>query len=177
MKRPTRVAPLALLVCLPPVLAGCIIWPGPVTHYTPAPATLQAKVDCRANSFEQNPLESPSPTVTALMGSVPKGFIPVDAVLCSPGDTASQEIESHLTGDYGPLLAALAESSDNPGEGDACPAMAEFLPDLWLVEAGGRAVHVRWPQTECGFAKPGVRAALDGLTAASPNTPGVSPAP
>ncbi|MGO4384749.1 hypothetical protein [Specibacter sp. RAF43] len=182
--RTTPATRLALLACLAlglgaGGLAGCgVLLPGRVTHYTPGPAAVQGAADCLATSSWHGPGMSPAPDVGATLGSVPPGFVPVDAVLCSPGPPTAQGstgpprqtiLEQHLSGDYEPLLAALEEHSDRQ-EGGVCPAMAELIPDLWLVNAAGKAVHVQWPLTGCGFSKPGVRKALDALAVSSART-------
>ena len=109
-------------------------------------------------------------------GSVPKGFDPVAVYRCNPhatledaeGRWSAVEIE-HLTGDLMPLLQALAEPDDAPN-GNPCMAMAELVRPLWLVDAAGRAIHVHYPRTSCGFTKPAVHAALDHLTVADTRT-------
>ena len=114
------------------------------------------------------------------MVSVPKGFVPVDAVRCNPaqghvsGDlrTTSWTIDDeHPSGDYNPLLAALSQPSDGR-KGVACTSDGELLPELWLVNAAGQAVHVMWPMDECSNArgKPGTAKALAALTDPSTKT-------
>ena len=103
-------------------------------------------------------------------GSVPEGFDPVAVYRCNPhatledaeGRWSAVEIE-HLTGDLGSLLKALAQPDDAPN-GNPCMAMAELVRPLWLADASGRAIHVHYPRTSCGFTKPAVHAALDHLT-------------
>lgn len=160
---------LAALVFLSLGLAGC----DAVSHYTPAPAALQDKVDCLATTFEYGPLTTAPPGVVNAMGSLPKNFVPVDVVRCGPAaapagttTTGRSVLEEHFSGNYGPLLAALAGPSDRQDSG-SCPAMAPFILDLWLVNADAKSVHVKWPVDVCGFPKPGVKNALAGLTVAS----------
>lgn len=170
---PTR---LALAACLALCLAGCSAVTGRTTHYTPAPAALQENADCLATSYWNEPLVTAPPEVADKMGSVPQGFVPVDAVECSPGQRIFRQVgtepawasilEQHLSGDYGPLLAALAEQSERQ-DGGSCIAMAETIPDLWLVDSAGKAVHIVWPHDACGFTKPGVRQALAALKVTS----------
>lgn len=106
------------------------------------------------------------------MGSVPDGFVPVDVVLCQPpetkvagdGTTRNTTVsEEHLSGDYRPLLAALAEPSDRQN-GMSCTDQGETLPELWLVDVRGRTIHVKWPLNACSRSKPEVRKALAQLT-------------
>ena len=173
-----------LMAVLVLCLGGCTAITGRVTHYTPSPAAPQGRADCLATSYWNEPLMTAPPGVAATMGSVPQGFVPVDVVECSPGQRifrqASTEpawasiLEQHLSGDYGPLLAALAEQSERQ-DGGACVAMAETIPDLWLVDATGKAVHIEWPHDACGFTKPGVRQALAALTVTSSKSIDVRP--
>ena len=71
--------------------------------------------------------------------------------------------ERTLTGDLGPLLAALSRPSEEPRRDQPCPAMWESRPQIYLVDSAGRAVRARWPVTSCGFLHEGAAAALDGL--------------
>lgn len=143
------------------------------THYTPAPAALQDRVDCLAPSERRSGSGATSPE-SKLMGSVPEGFVPVEVVRClpdyvqppGPSSKAGPVIaKEQLTGDYTALLAALAQPSDRQ-DGVACRADAEILPGLWLVNAADKAVHVVWPVDACGKArgKPDTAKALDMLT-------------
>ena len=169
---------LALLACLAPacclalVLGGCTLYTGRVTHYTPAPAVVQEKVDCVRSiddSWPNGP-ESPSPA-PALAGSVPAGFIPEKVFICRPADVTvngadmRQVQQEELAGDFTPLLAALAEPSDRGEANVACPAMMELRLGLWLVNAAGNAVQITWPTDTCGmtFGKPATQMAVDAL--------------
>ena len=115
---------------------------------------------------------------------VPDGFVTAGVVRCSqdlswtsvpapagPSPTSEPNtrytiVEEHLSGDFEPLLTALAQPSDHQDRGE-CPAMAEIVPDLWLLNTAGKAVHVQWPLTACNFTKPGVMEALADLTVTS----------
>ncbi|NVM99383.1 hypothetical protein [Arthrobacter sp. SDTb3-6] len=180
---PRRTTPaflLSLSAVLALFLSGCgAPFAARPTHYTPAPAALQDKVDCLATPYWNEPLMTAPPAVADKMGSVPRGFVPVDVVVCPPGQRIVPQagpeparatiLEEHHAGNYGPLLAALAQPSDRE-EGGACFSMAETIPDLWLVDARGKAVHVQWPRTGCGFPKPGTREALAALPVSSSKT-------
>jgi hypothetical protein len=158
-------------------LAGCdVLLPGRVTHYTPGAAAIQDKADCTVPS-EWRPGYGPTAPAAQLMGSVPPGFVPVDVVECTfdfsvPASTATpgppRMVERHLSGDFAPLLAALAQPSDRQ-DGIACTADGEIVPSLWLVNALGKAVHVAWPVDACGKTrgKPDTAKALAGLKAVS----------
>lgn len=168
----TPASRLALLACLAliltPMLGGC-------SHYIPAAAAIQDSWDC---SLAAPSGGTPSSTLTPeVKGSVPEGFIPVSAVLCSwevafeathgemSGDPMHAAIrEDRLGGDYTDLLAALAQPSDKGGSGQ-CTADMEILPHLWLVDAAGRAVNAQWPVDSCGKTrgKPDTARALDAL--------------
>ncbi|MCU6479487.1 hypothetical protein QO003_003957 [Arthrobacter silviterrae] len=182
LRRTTAAAGRALPGCLAlgllaGGLAGCnVLLPGRVTHYTPDPAALQDKVDCTVPS-EWRPGYGPTASAAQLMGSVPPGFVPVDAVECTfdfsvPARTATpgppRMVERHLSGDFAPLLAALAQPSDRQ-DGIACTADGEIVPSLWLVNAAGKAVHVTWPVDACGKTrgKPDTAKALAGLKTVS----------
>jgi len=183
-RRTTPGTHLALLACLAlgllaGGLAGCnVLLPGRVTHYTPGPAAIQDKVDCTVPS-EWRPGYGPTAHAAQLMGSVPPGFITVGVVECSlafPREAATAKSsparstieERHLSGNFAPLLAALAEPSDRQS-GIACTADGEIVPSLWLVNAAGKAVHVAWPVDACGKAsgKPATAKALAGLKTVS----------
>lgn len=148
----------------------------PLTHYTPAPAALQDRVDCLAPSQWRPGTDGTSPA-PALMGSVPAGFTPVEVVRCRRESSQSPDssgkvgwilVQEQLTGSYTELLAALAQPSDRQ-VGIACTADVEILPGLWLVNAAGQAIHVAWPLDACNKArgKPDTAKALAGLTVAS----------
>lgn len=173
----SRLAPAAaLLACLALVLAGCTKYTGEVTHFTPAPATVHKKADCLATSYWNEPLMTAPPDVADTMGSVPQNFVPVDVVVCSPGPQIFRQVstepawasilEEHHSGDYTALLTALEQQSDRQSDG-SCFSMAEIIPDLWLVDAAGSAVHIEWPHDACGFSKPGTREALAALPVSS----------
>jgi hypothetical protein len=72
--------------------------------------------------------------------------------------------EVTLSGDLGPLLAALSRASEAPRADQACIAMFEFKPQIYLVDARGRAVRPSWPVDACGFLHDDARPALAGLS-------------
>lgn len=84
--------------------------------------------------------------------------------------------EVELRGDLAPLLADLARPSRTPSADQACPAMMEYQPQVYLVDALGRAVRVQWPTDECRFLLAGVTDALTGLDEAR-RTPRTLPTP
>lgn len=161
---------LALLAAL--ALGGCTATPK-VVQSVPPPAPVLERVDCLAPG--QNQLANDKGATSApRLGSVPAGFVPVDVVRCVRDHFAIPEAsgqarmvlrEEHLAGNYQPLLDALAQPSDKAQGDIACTADAELLPTLWLVNAGGGAVHVRFPTDVCGkaYGKAGTFEALDSL--------------
>jgi hypothetical protein len=105
---------------------------------------------------------------TALAGRIPDGFGPVAALLCvvvhvPEGSVAPPPTATRMTGKFTALVAALALPNDGAPASGACPAMAQNVPELWLVDRAGGAIHVHWPRDACGFTKPGVAKALSGL--------------
>jgi hypothetical protein len=153
------------------VLSGCGLLPGGVSPYTPAPASVQDKVDCLASAGP--PLGGvPGTPGPELAGSVPEGFVPVQVVRCGTDHTEVSGAyrmlirEEHLEGDFTALLAALAQPSDRANGNMACTADAEIVPALWLVNADGQAIHVLWPVDACGKTrgKPDTSKALAGLS-------------
>lgn len=141
------------------VLTGCGILPGSVEHYQRPAAPIVAAVVC--------------PGLLSENGSIPYGFEPVSAVVCSvtavmtpspDGVSQSGLVEIHYAGDLGPLLTAAREPSDRVAGGVVCPAVL-FIPSaLWLVDASGRAILLARPTDVCGQPKPGVDQALGTLT-------------
>ena len=101
---------------------------------------------------------------------VPTDFEPVAAHLCTfsgsvdddQGRWAAVTVETR-TGDFGPLLSALAEPSDQAGSNQACTADMEFVPELWLENATGEAMRAAWPGTACGKTKRATWKALEML--------------
>ncbi|WP_427017051.1 hypothetical protein ACQCSX_20555 [Pseudarthrobacter sp. P1] len=159
-------------------LAGCQFLPWTVEHYLPAPAVVRDRVDSVASArfavSPPNATGSPAPEG----GSVPEGFAPAAAVLCStagglvdgPGGKGRAVVEERLSGDLAPLLAALAEPSDRARPDQSCTADLEIVPTLWLVDARRRAIIAEWPTTGCGKTKPGVHQALAGMATVQSTT-------
>lgn len=140
------------------------------SHDQSEPATLQDAVEC---STAVGSISAASDPATEGKGQVPEGFIPVDAVLCtwsmqasdSTATTAVKPIvtREHLSGDYTALLAALAEPSDR-AKNVSCLDYAELVPELWLVNASGKAINVQWSLDGCEHSKPDTARALAALT-------------
>jgi hypothetical protein len=148
-----RVIRVAVVVIIAAALAGCSS-PAPVTPF----AETTDQVTCGADS--------------PAAGRVPEGFIPTAALLCPTTDhfvsspapsPAPPATPRELQGDLRDLLAALAEPNDAIPPNLACTTQMELVPELWLVDASGRAIHAAWPRTSCGFTKPAVAEALKAL--------------
>lgn len=135
-------------------------------QYFPEPAALQSAVDCStATGWEASSTEP----AALLKGRVPDGFLPVDVVSCTPGELRGEVLQEHLTGDYAPLLAALAKPSERGGN-VSCLDYGEILPTIWLVNSDGQAVTAQWPMDNCSHSLPGTAAALKALTATESET-------
>jgi len=112
-------------------------------------------------------------------GSPPADFRPVAAYQCADG-VATEDVDGVWSavavtkhkGDLTALMAALNQP-DGEGYGDVppgvdeglagCSADLQYSPLLWLVDAAGAAVHVRWPTDGCGKNLPEASAALTAL--------------
>ena len=103
-------------------------------------------------------------------GSVPDAFEPVAVYRCdtmaevtTPEGPGPGVISERLEGDLQPLLGALAEA-DDPRWPGPCTAIGVIVPELWFVDAEGRAVHASFPADGCGLPKmTAVQYALDQL--------------
>ncbi|MGO4692188.1 hypothetical protein [Glaciibacter sp. 2TAF33] len=187
-------APAVGMALIVVVLSGCANLPGgPGGRDTwNEPAAIVDGYDCLAPNLggwlvepevqgDGAPAESgeaagPAHPDAPPVGRVPEGFEPVAAIRCNlmgsiedadgiwSGTTADT-----LTGDLGPLLAALDQPDDAAWLGP-CTADMELVPPLWLVDATGRAIHVHYPVTGCGKTKPAAREALAGLTTSETTT-------
>ncbi|WP_104083133.1 hypothetical protein [Cryobacterium sp. Y11] len=170
----------ALAIALAVLLSGCAGLPGfPAATDTPV-AQLAAEVDCQApNLNHEIVVQDGVPTQTDLTaehpaapdpGRVPADFEPVAAYRCTffgslddaQGRWSAVTVEN-LQGDFGLLLAALAEPNDQAGPNQVCTADMELVPTLWLENADGDALRAAWPRTACGKTKPAAHAALDNL--------------
>lgn len=144
------------------MVAALLVSPPPQT-YLPEPATLQDAVDCSTSTGWEPAATTPA---ALLKGRVPDGFIPVDVVRCSIDSATTDVTEDHLSGDYTPLLAALAVPSERGGP-MSCLDYGEILPGIWLINAAGQAVNVQWPMDSCDHSKPDTASALAALTVLS----------
>lgn len=125
-----------------PVAAVLCEWPVLVVAPPPAPTLL-----------ETVPTDAPTSP----------GADPADPGT-DPAGGGSTIDEVWFEGDLGPLLDALSRPDDAPTADQVCPAMLQLSPVLFLVDASGRGVLVRWPRTSCGYVQAGAFEALGGLT-------------
>ena len=147
------------------LLAACSS-PSSPEQYLPEPAVLQSAVDCsRATGWEPATAEAAG----LLKGRVPDGFVPVHVVTCTPDSIIGTVTQARLSGDYAPLLAALANPSDRGGPA-SCLDYGEILPAIWLVNSAGQAVIIQWPMDSCSHSLPGTIEALRALTVTESKT-------
>ncbi|MET4002505.1 hypothetical protein ABIB48_001221 [Arthrobacter sp. UYCu511] len=160
----------APLTCLAPgclalgffalVLGGCSAVGASPLEYTPEPAAIQPAVDCSTAGWWEPEAASPS---SLHKGSIPEGFTTVGVVRCTSDPISGVVEEDHLSGDFAPLLAALAQPSERGGP-VSCLDYAELPPAIWLVNAEGQAVNIQWPLDSCEHTKPDTAKALQALT-------------
>jgi hypothetical protein len=157
------------------LLSGCVGTPGGGGREV-ADARIVDGYDCLAPNLidwalprDSRSTADPEHPYAPKAGRVPDGFTPAAVVRCDvstdigDGQGFSVTVVT-LAGDLAPLLAALAEPDDDDSN-VACTADLEQVPPLWLVDAAGRALNAHYPENACGKTKPGVRDALDELTA------------
>ena len=180
MSHRARTARGGVAITLAVLLSGCAGLPGfPAATDTPV-AQLAAAVDCQAPNLNheivvrdgvsaQTDLTAQHPAAPD-PGRVPAGFEPVAAYRCTfsgslddaQGRWSAVQVET-LTGDFGQLLAALAEPNDQAGRNQVCSLEMEFVPELWLENADDDALRAAWPRTACMKTKPATHTALDNL--------------
>lgn len=160
----TRPAPrtawaAAAVLAAATLLAGCA-GERPPAAVPLEPGSMQTAVDCAAEP-------------DAGWGGIPADFEVVAVYVCDPvmqlelptpmeGEDPVPEVSSdpqRLEGDFTPVLRAFEEPSDPPWPGP-CTADMVIVPDVWLVDADGRAIRPAYPATGCGKPKPGVEEAL-----------------
>lgn len=153
------------------ILTACGQLPAERSESPRVSAELVDAVDCTATDAMAE-LGEPSATPPPAAGGVPDRFVPVDVIRCDASMLASLEdeeglwstmTEERLAGNIDALVDALAEPSDGPVPNQACTADMELVPDLWLVDAQGRAMRAAWPTNSCGKTKPGARTMVAGM--------------
>lgn len=173
---PAPVASLTSAVdCLAPNVLDGFLLPRAPESGTPKPDTTEPGTAEPGGSEEPTAVHTTAPEP----GRVPEGFVPTAAYLCTvefsfdtdssdgSAEGAATVIVEKRTGDFGPLLAALAEPDQQPKPDQVCTADFEIVPELWLEEASGQAMRAAWPRDACGKTQPATQAALDELTVAS----------
>lgn len=140
-----------------------------------APAEIVAAAVCRPPRMLDG-VATPPPELAsqsaARPGTVPDGFVPVEALTCDadlPATiSAEREIVTHAhrwAGDFDLAVRML----DAPSQGrrliSSCGVASVVpLPDLWLIDAGGRAVRPSYPVDDCGFQRVGGLREVQALT-------------
>jgi hypothetical protein len=150
------------------ILVSCGQLPGNSGQSRPE-AELVDAVDCTTMQHIVEP-RTPSPRQPAA-GTVPKAFFPVDVIRCDTMMATLEDAkglwsavtEERLSGNVDALVDALAQPSDGPRMNQACTADMELVPDLWLLDTGGKAMRAAWPTDSCGKTKAGVRKVLAGM--------------
>ena len=165
------------------LLSGCASTPGGDTDppggetYSTEAAEVVGVYNCLAPNLGQSvqPPEAMGPPDSQYpdapdAGRVPASFTPAAAVRCNQmGSIEDAEGQWSavtavtLTGDMTPLLAALAEPDDAPGDGP-CTADMEIVSPLWLIDGTSQAILAHYPRNRCGKTKPGVHDALAQLS-------------
>ncbi|GIG41096.1 hypothetical protein [Cellulomonas phragmiteti] len=125
-----------------------------------------AAVECRW-VMDVQPAPEP-PQVVEPGETAPEAPVAPDAPAGTAGGARVDVVR--LEGDLAPLLAQLARP-DVPAQPDqACIAMFEVVPLLYLVDADDRAVRVAWPTDACGFLLDGAADTVAALTPGSTTT-------
>ncbi|MET4612175.1 hypothetical protein ABIC28_003167 [Rhodococcus sp. PvR044] len=105
-------------------------------------------------------------------GTVPDDFEPVAAITCDP--TSARTINADLTasfaehrweGDFSGAIAKLNAPSEGSrlDQGTCGIASMVAIPDLWLIDAAGRAIRPSYPVDECKFQRIGGLRAVEAL--------------
>lgn len=105
-------------------------------------------------------------------GTVPDDFEPVAAITCDP--TPARTVNADLTvsfgehrweGDFSAAIEKLnARSEGSRIDQNTCPvASLAAIPDLWLIDAAGRAIRPSYPVDECKFRRIGGLSAVKAL--------------
>lgn len=130
--------------------------PGPRAGAVPDGFEPAAAVECRVSwEFVEEPVPAPDLAVPGGTGTATPDV--TGAPVPDPGAVVDVV---RLDGDLVPLLDQLRRPDVVPQPDQACVAMVEFTPVLYLVDADGRAVRVQWPTDACGFLLDGARESL-----------------
>ncbi len=165
-KRIFSVATLAV------ALAGCGGFPK-----EPAPERTPAEIVATATCGLPPSLDgiaAQTPTVSPPRpGTIPDDFVPVAAITCDAlpshaigADLTISFTEHRWEGDFTAAIAKL----NAPSEGlridqNSCPiASLAAIPELWLIDAHGRALRPSFPVDECKFEQFGGLREVEALT-------------
>jgi hypothetical protein len=154
------------------VLAGCGYLQGPAP--VRGPAEIVSAATCRM-PVDLDGIAATPPDLVANQprpGTVPDDFEPVAAITCDP--TADRTVNADLTagfvehrseGDFSEAVAKLnARSEGSRIDQDTCGiASMVAIPDLWLIDAAGRAIRPSYPVDECKFQRIGGLRAVEAL--------------
>lgn len=118
----------------------------------------------------------PPPPSRPTSGTVPVDFVPVAAVICSTDFSGALELdngrgydETRYEGDFTEVVRLLNEPTArrSPLAG-GCPSYSVApTPDLWLLDAQGRAIAPTFPSHECGLPNIAALSAIGNMTVAS----------
>lgn len=114
---------------------------------------------------------TPPPAIARpVAGTVPEDFTPVEAVVCAEftegfvdADRSVKYYESHYAGDFSEAIEQLnAPSARTSLLPDDCSMYSmPMIPDMFLLDADGRAVEPMYPPSDCGVNLSGLFAAQD----------------
>jgi hypothetical protein len=184
-RRSTIIAAAAALWCTVAVsaCAGPAGDPNPRGELnTPVPA-LSVGYDCTAPNIlealglpvtrgDVDTADAPAPM------RLPEDFVPVSVYRCSiPSpksigpDIGGVITAERLDGDLAALLNVLSQPDSDAADGASgsgellCDLSFQFVPQLWLMDEGGRSIRVRWPTNACGKTLAGSVEVLDSFVA------------
>jgi hypothetical protein len=170
-----RITPSAIVVAL--VLAGCgaASGTGDAAGTLPAvQATVTAQVAGHGHVCLDLPQVAPTSAESAAASARPRlGAGPVaQVVVCDalttervPGEGEWQvRVERRATAGVPALVDALHLPDVPPGVGVSCPAYADGVPELWVVDDHGHAELPRWPTDECGHLRAEAKRAFAAMT-------------
>ncbi|MHA4854431.1 hypothetical protein L1080_033590 [Rhodococcus sp. MSC1_016] len=157
---------LTAVVALTALISGCSLIRGPAPDRDPA--EIVAAAVCRMPQGSEllgvtppaELMRAPSPRP----GTVPSDFEPVAAITCD--EWLANSVAADLTGSFAEHrwegdFAAAIDKLNAPSEGqrldqNSCgTASLAPIPDLWLIDARGRALRPSYPVDDCGFLKIG----------------------
>lgn len=134
--------------------------PAPERH----PAEIATAATCRVPpSLDGIATQTPAvPPPRA--GTIPDDFVPVAAITCDalPSHAIAADLTISFTehrweGDFTAATAKLNARSEGPRiDQSSCPmASLAAIPELWLIDAHGRAMRPSYPVDECNFRRVG----------------------